>query len=43
MSLLLKKMKVEKKHLGIIVENVLIRDEKFNFPIDFVTCSREED
>ena len=40
---LLKKMQVEEKHFGIIVENVLVMVDKFNFPIDFLTWGMEED
>ena len=40
---LLKRMKVEKKHPEIIVENVLLGVEKINFPIDFVTWAMEDD
>ena len=34
---LLKKIQVEKKHLGIKVENVLVGNDNFNFPIYFMT------
>ena len=36
-------MQVEEQHLGITIENVLVRVEKFNFPINFFTFSMEED
>ena len=36
-------MQVEKKHLELIIENVLVGIEKFNFPIDSLTFGMEED
>ena len=32
-ELVLKEMQIEKKHLELLVENVLVRVEDFNFPI----------
>ena len=39
----LKEMQVEKKHLELIIENVLVGVEDFNFPIDSLTFSMEDD
>ena len=39
----LKEMQVEKKHLEFIIENVLVRVEDFNFPIDCLTFGMEKD
>ena len=40
---LLEKMQVEEQHPGITIENVLVRVDKFNFPIYFLTLGMEED
>ena len=42
-ELVLKEMQVEKKHPELLVENVLVRVEDFNFPIDSLTFGMEED
>ena len=39
----LKDKQVEKKHPGLIVENVSVRVEDFHFPIDYLTFGMEED
>ena len=39
----LEEMQVKKKHLKLIVENVLVGVEVFNFPIDSFTFGMEED
>ena len=39
----LKEKQVEKKHPELIVENVLVGVEDFNFPIDSLTFGMEED
>ena len=39
----LKDMQVKKKHLKLIVENVLVGVEDFNFPIDSLSFGMEED
>ena len=39
----LKEKQVEKKHLELIVENVLVEVEDFKFPIDYLTFGMEED
>ena len=42
-ELVVKEMEVEKKHPKLLVENVLVRVEDFNFPIDSLTFGMEED
>ena len=41
-ELLLKEKQVEKKHLELIVENVLVEVEDFHFPINSLTFGMEE-
>ena len=38
----LKEMQVEKKHLELIIENVSIGFEDFNFPMDSLTFGNED-
>ena len=38
----LKYMQVEKEHSELIIENVLVGVEDFNFPIDSLTIGMEE-
>ena len=42
-ELVLKEMQVEKKHLELLVENVLVGVEDLNLPIDSLTFGMEED
>ena len=42
-ELLVKKRQVEEHHQQTTIESVLVRIDKFNFPIDFVTLGMEED
>ena len=42
-ELLVEERQVEKQHPWKTIENVLVRIEKFNFPIDFVTLGMEAD
>ena len=37
------KRQAEEHHLQIIIENVLVRIEKYNFPINYVTMGMEEE
>ena len=41
-ELSLKEKQVEKKHLELIVENVIVEVEDFHFPIDYLTFGMEE-
>ena len=41
-ELLLKEKQVEKKHLEVIIENVLVEVEGFHFPINSLTFGMEE-
>ena len=41
-ELSLKEMQIKKKHLELIVENVLVRIDKFNFPINSFTFGMEK-
>ena len=42
-KLVLKMIQVEEQHPWIKIENVLVRVEDFNFPIDSLTFGMEED
>ena len=42
-ELLVENRQVEEHHLQITIENVLIGNDKFNFPTDFMTLGMEED
>ena len=42
-ELSLKEKEVEKKHLELIIEGVLVKVEDFNFPINYLTFGMEED